>query len=395
MSKALGMRCVWGLCGVLAGVFGLAAESRAEVTSDTSGSIMVYPKVVYSGGRDTVIQLSNTSNNVVYAWCFYMDASPLNGRPRWDVTDFHVVLTKQQPTHWVVSQGRQVNNNDNFRNPVQDGAGLDPGAIPPVARGFMGELKCVQTDASGTPFGGNNLKGEAVLVTETGDVSKYNGLAITANPDLASDGDPYELLLNNTVFNDGEYNSCPDTLLVDHYSDGSSACGEEDGEECPVRPYITLVPCSQDFENLIPERVTVQFEIFNEFENVFSTSTTVDCWLMTRLADLDVGTGTCSISETPCANDASCLGGTGDLCSKPASVFSYGVLGTNTALTTIQPVGLHGGVIGIGEEQHFANGGTDSAWTAWNLHQSGTRYDATIDTEGGPRVDRIRITTPF
>lgn len=395
MSKALGMRFVWGLCGVLAGVFGLALAAQAEVTADTSGSIMVYPKVVYSdGGRDTVIQLSNTSNNVVYAHCFYLNAAPLNGRPRWAVTDFHVVLTKQQPTHWVASQGRQVNNSDNFQDPVQDGAGLDPGAIPPVQEGFEGELKCVQTDASGTPFGGNNLKGEAVLVTADGDVAKYNALAITANPDLASDGDPQELLLNNTVLNDGEYNSCPDTIHIDHFADGTSACGA-DPELCPIRPYITVVPCAQDYENLLPENVTVQFVIVNEYEGRFSTSTTIDCWLSTRLADIDVGNGTCSLSATPCSRDASCPGGAGDFCMKPTSVFSATVLGSPTAYTTMQPVALHGGVIAIGEEQHFAEGGTDSAWTAWNLHQTGTRYDATIDTEGGPRVDRIRIPTPF
>ena len=396
MSKALGMRFVWGLCGVLAGVFGLALAAQAEVTADTSGSIMVYPKVVYSeGGRDTVIQLSNTSNNVVYAQCYYLNAALLNGRPRWDVTDFFIVLTKQQPTHWVASQGRQVNNNDNFMDPVQGGAGLDPGAIPPVQDGFEGELKCVQVDSSGTPYGGNDLKGEAVLVTEDGDVAKYNAIVITANPDLASAGDPQELLLNNTVFNDGEYNSCPNTILIDHFADGAAACDAEDPADCPIRPYITVVPCQQDFENLRPERVTVQFLVTNEFEEQFSTSTTVDCWLSTRLADIDVGSGTCTVSATQCARDENCLGGAGDFCAKSNSIFSRAVLGTDTAYTTMQPVDLQGGVIAIGEEQHFAEGGTDSAWTAWNLHQLGTRYDATIDIEGGPRIDRIRIPTPF
>ncbi len=297
MSKALGMRCVWGLCGVLAGVFGLALSAQAEVTSDTSGSIVVYPKVMYSDmGRDTVIQLSNTSNNVVYAHCFYVDARLLNGSRRWDVTDFRLVLTKQQPTHWVVSTGRQVNNSDNFSDPVQDGAGLDPGAIPPVQAGFEGELKCVQTDASGTPFGGNNLKGEAVLVTRAGDVAKYNALAVTANPDLASDGDPNELLLNNTEFNDGEYNSCPNTQMVDHFADGAPTC-DGDPSTCPIRPYITVVPCAQDFENLIPEEVTLQFEVINEFENVLSGSFSVDCWLNSRMADLVASNGTCSVSS--------------------------------------------------------------------------------------------------
>jgi hypothetical protein len=329
----------------------------------------VYPKVLYSdSGRDTVIQLSNTSNNVVYAHCFYVDARLLNGVQRWDVTDFRLVLTRQQPTHWVVSSGRQVNNSDNFSDPVMDGAGLDPGAIPPVQEGFQGELKCVQVDASGTPFGGNNLKGEAVLVSTAGDVSKYNALAVTANPDLASDGDPNELLFNNTEFNDGEYNSCANTIMIDHFADGADTCSGDD--VCSVSPYLTVVPCQQDFENLIPESVTLQFEVVNEFENIFSTSTTADCWLDSRMVDIDGG------------------GETG-------SIFSFAVLGTNTAFTRMTPVDVDGGVMVIAEELHSAEGDTDSAWAAWNVHQSGTRYEATIDVEGGPRIDRVRIPTPF
>jgi len=416
MSKALGMRCMWGLCGVLTGVFGLALTARAEVTSDNSGSIVVYPKVMYSGmGRDTVIQLSNTSNNIVYAHCFYVDARDSFGRPLWQATDFRLVLTKQQPTHWVVSAGRRMNNGDNFETPTSDGAGLDPGAIPPVQDGFMGELKCVQTDASGTPFGGNSLKGEAVLRTLAGDVSKYNALAIIANPDLASDGDPEELLLNNTEFNDGEYNSCANTIMIDHYADGtSSGCPDDvcetntcsvsgDGcttdedcrpSDCPIRPYLTVVPCQQDFENLIPERVTMQFSIINEFEVVFSTSTTVECWLNTRMADIDVGNGTCTDTGTACASDSDCNGGV-DLCSKPTSVFSHGLLGTDTAFTRMTPVGLDGGVIAVGEEQHYSAAGANSAWAAWNLHQSGTRYEATVNLDGGARVDSIRIPRRF
>ena len=78
MSKALGMRCVWGLCGVLGSVLALASVARAEVSTDVSGSVLVFPKVVYDGntlldnglnGRDTVIQISNTSNNLVHAYC--------------------------------------------------------------------------------------------------------------------------------------------------------------------------------------------------------------------------------------------------------------------------------------------------------------------------------------
>src|SRR5262245_8979692 len=77
MSKALGLRCVWGLCGVLASVLVVPSLTRAEVTSDLSGSVVVWPKVVWTGNnsdsdidRDTIIQLTNTSNQLVHVWCF-------------------------------------------------------------------------------------------------------------------------------------------------------------------------------------------------------------------------------------------------------------------------------------------------------------------------------------
>ncbi len=419
MSKALGMRCLWGLCGVLAGAFVFASTARAEVTSDLSGSILVYPKVLWTGldGRDTVIQLSNTSNNVVHAHCFYVDAREVSGRPLWQVTDFRLILTKQQPTHWVVSEGRRVNPFDSFPGPQLDigGAGLDPGAIPPVPAGFQGELKCVQADPSGTPFGGNSLKGEAVLRTAEGDVSKYNALAILANSDLASEDPADELLLNNTPFNEGEYNSCANTLMMDHFTDGAPALCQADVCEddgmcsvsntpctsnaqcdpvtCPVRPYLTVIPCAQDFEDVIPSTVTMQFEIINEFENVFSQSTSVTCWRDFRLADLDSPSGTCQGTVTSCQEDADCTAPA--LCDKPLSVFSFAVTGTATAFTRITPVDLHGGIMAIGEELYYATGATDSAWAAWNLHQSGTRWDATVNLNGGPVIDAIEIPGRF
>ena len=69
------------------------------------------------------------------------------------MTDFNIWLTKQQPTHWQVSTGRFINPNDDC---IENGrivpsadcadAGIDPGAIPPTARGFTGELKCIEVD---------------------------------------------------------------------------------------------------------------------------------------------------------------------------------------------------------------------------------------------------------
>jgi hypothetical protein len=416
MSKALGMRCVWGLCGVLMSVLALASVTRAEVSTDVSGSVLVFPKVVWTGipetagapSRDTVIQISNTSNNMVHAHCFYVNAQSVNGRPLWQVTDFTIWLTRQQPTHWVASEGRPVNPADGFG---QDGSGLDPGAIPPVPPGFEGELKCVQIDASGTPFGGNNLKGEQLIRANDGDVSKANALAILANPDLAG-GDPANVLtLDNSPLHDGEYNSCPNTWMLDHFVDGAQDQVVEslnpvwcEDDECPIRTYLTLIPCTQDFENQVPASVTVQFAIVNELEQVFSASTTVDCYKTFRLADVDAPTGRCSGDGDPCLTDYECIEKGDGFCDK-ASVFSLGNLGTGTAFTRITPVDLDGGVLTVAEELHYNNltiGGkqiSNQAAAAWNPQATGSRYDATDPNnggpDGGPVVDQITIPQGF
>lgn len=421
MGKALGKRGIWSLCGVLAGVLMTTAAAKAEVTSDLSGSVVVWPKVVSNELRDTVIQLANTSNNLVHVHCFYVDASPLfpdqpphpifNPR-RWQETDFLLWLTRQQPYHWVASQGRTVNPTD---DPGEDGYGLDAGAVPPVSPGFEGELKCVQIDASGIPFGGNNLKGEAVIRRIDGDVSKYSAVGILANPDLANAEPSRELRLDNTEGADGEYNSCPNTLLLNHFTDGApdptlgeGFCGGSDEDNtCPIRTELTLVPCSQDFENQIPSTVTVQFAIFNEFEQEFSASTSVECWENFSLGDVTAAQGFCSgigsgvgagAGAPTCGNDEDCRDIDAGFCVKNG-VFSYSVLGTTSAYTRIQPVDRDGGVIGIAEERHLTPAAADpgedptagSSAAAYQLQQEGTRFDATVDTEGGPVVDTIVI----
>lgn len=412
MSK--GMRCLFGIGGALIGAWALASGARAEVSADVGGSVLVFPKIEYDGGatsdaRDTIIQIANRSNNMVHAHCFYVNGQLLNpdqppgpyNPPLWQVTDFYLWLTKQQPTHWEISQGRQVNASDSFGT---DGAGLDPGAVPPVPAGFQGELKCVQVDSGGNPYGGNDLQGNAVLRRADGDVSKYNALAILANPDLAPAAPANELLLDNSPLNDGEYNACPNSWLIDHFADGADnpvleslnpiECADD---HCPIRTYLTLVPCSEDFENNLGSSVTVQFKIFNEFEVPFSTSTTVACYLTTRLADIDAKTGKCTGDGSVCVSDEQCIAIDMGFCSKN-SVFSATNLGTATAFTTITPVDLDGGVLAVMEQLDYNNRTTgagdqftNSAWAAWNPQNEGNRYDETAGEPGGPVIDVITV----
>jgi hypothetical protein len=213
------------------------------------------------------------------------------------------------------------------------------------------------------------------------------------------------------VFPASSHNSCPQTTLLNHFVDGAANPVIEslnpiwcNDDECPIRTYLTLVPCNEDFENNQPSTVTVQFAIVNEFEEIFSTSTSVTCYRTFRLADVDATTGKCSIDGDTCLTDDQCIATDDGFCEK-SSVFSLGRLGSSTAFTRITPVGLDGGVLTYAEEVHFnnlrvtGNQTTNRAWAAWNPQATGNRYDATSPDQGGPPdgpvVDKITIPQSF
>lgn len=403
-----------GLCGFAVALGMLATTAQGIVTTERGASILAFPKVLATS--DTIIQITNISNNMVHARCFYVDASPdFFGNPKWQVTDFTIWLTKQQPTHWQVSTGRFINPNDNC---IVNGkivpstdcadAGLDPGAVPPVPEGFVGELKCVEVDVADNPIGGNHLKGEATIKSDDGDVAKYNAVGIQGTDLAGATGN--ELLLNQPIAPPdedpvGQYDACPDVLLLNHLADGvtdpvvfefgaggrcdidgSSCQSDEDcGEgpclngaqvEDPVSGELalrsasitdlTLIPCTQDFENGQPAEVTVQFEIFNEFEERFSTSTPVVCWKSFFLFQVD----------SP--NDPD------------RSVFSFNRLGTTAAHTRIVPNPDGGAVIGVaGTTRADAQG--NLARVLVNIHMERDRFSAS----GGEVIDRITLSDLF
>jgi hypothetical protein len=129
---------------------------------------------------------------------------------------------------------------------------------------------------------------------------------------------------------------------------------------------LTLIPCTQDFENAIPGEVTVQFDIVNEFEQHLSTSITVVCWLNAFLFEID----------SP--NDPE------------RSVFSANVLGTTVAATRITPNPEDGAVIGVaGVTRADAQGNLTRA--ALNIHMEGDRFSGS----GGEVIDRITLSDLF
>lgn len=369
--------------------------AQAQVTTERSSSILVFPKVISDGTRDTVIQITNTSNSMVHAHCFYVNGAltfpdlppgPINP-PLWTEIDFDIWLTKQQPTHWVVSKGRLVNAADYpCSNTAQkngaatpggfpgDGfygcndAGLDPGRVPPVVEYFTGELKCIEVDPSGAPLSGNHLKGEATTTTfnvcspagfctlqtaactsdsdcdETVvDVAKYNALGVIGNENNDGDnvlclgGEPSEACPNGA-----EYDACPQFWIANHFSDGAPNPTVEDGD---VHTTWTIVPCTQNFETQAPETVTIFIETWNEFEQAFSSFATVTCWDELELSEINPVT------------------------------FSYDALGTAFAQTRLRPSAQTSSGFMMVQSEAYSSDDDDGviATADVNLHVEGER----------------------
>jgi hypothetical protein len=392
-----------GLCVVAVALGMTASSAYGNASTGEGSSILAFPKVLADGTSDTIIQITNISNNMVHARCFYVNAAPdqFTHQPIWQVTDFVIWLTKQQPTHWQVSAGRfenpadncQVNSKNQF---VPDSncanAGIDPGAIPTVPENFVGELKCVEVDVSENPIGGNHLKGEATIKTiATGDAAKYNAIGLQGTSLAGSTGN--QLLLNQPLGSTdevGEYDACPNVLLMNHFTEGvtdpfilaeglggtcsigaepcqgDTDCAEGTCENGPqildptthtialrsaILSDLTLIPCTQDFENSLPASATVQVEIYNELEQRFTTSFTVFCWEDQFLFQL-----------------------AGSPNNPLNSVFSFATVGTTVAHTRIIPVS--GAVLGVlGTTRADSQG--NLARVLDNIHMEGDRFTGT------------------
>ncbi len=384
-----------GLLVIVVASLALAGVATADVSTERSGSILVFPKIIANASRDTIIQITNTSNSLVRAHCFYVNAAPSDVPPfdpLWIEVDFNITLTRQQPTHWVVSTGRRVNPFDAVCDSSGvtncNDAGFDPGLIPPVVPDFMGELKCVEVDDSGAPLAGNHLKGEATLVTrDNGDVSKYNAIAVLGSE---NNGDGLLVLGGGQCVGDGgaqgavcssdddcgdaapcapEYNGCPQTWILNHLASGAPDPAIENlgGGPSHVETELTVVPCTQNYETQVPTEVRLQMLTYNEFENVFSFSFAVKCW-----ANVDLG----SLGSTP-------LTFLGQLAGQSPSSFPLGTMFLQTRFRSVPNTPY--GVMMVAEEFHTDEAG-QTASAAVNLHIEGERTTPDVITIPGEQI---------
>lgn len=373
--------------------------AAADIRSDEAAAIVQWPSVIYwdepgAFVMDTIIQMSNTSADPVSVWCFYenanahctntgivctaaadcCDATAGCGicMPEWNETDFHVNITPRQPVGWLASEGAAgydaVPPKD-FGTFALSGVGQNVGPkgssnagsrVPGVPEEpFNGSLRCIAVDAAGIPIDSNVLKGESTLVfistVTPGDsapiqVAKHNAIGVQAIPGMVDTDNV--LCLGGDVSTEcpdgAEYNGCPGVLILDHFFD--FAVNPVMNEQ--VTTDLTLIPCSQDYLRQAPGASVVQYLVFNEYEQRYSTSRPIQCKERRQLSEIDT--------------------------TQPGrSIFSAGVAGTLTGQTRIQgvnPLG-NGGILGVATETHGLGpeGLASGDYAEFNLHFQGSR----------------------
>jgi len=355
----------------IAGVLGVALSSHVALAdtyvSDQSAALVVYPAIATGLGVDTEIQLSNTSTQLAAVQCYYVnvvgrcslsdapciDVGQIHTEcpssldlclPQWVETDFRIYITGRQPLAWRVSEGLQANDlpldGVGFRGPtgeINASSRVPPLGDPSDGSLGAGELKCYVVNGDGTPSDRNVLKGEATFVNlaANGDAAKYNALGFRAI-EGAGNGDN-QLVLGGEG---AEYDGCPAVLILNHFFDGAI---DPATEAQAFLSFLVLTPCTENFVNQIPSRVTAQYLVFNEFEQRFSTSAPVDCFFFSLLSLID--------TTDP-----------------ERSIFSAGVAGTISGQTRIR--GVNGGLTGIALESAI---GVGFSTDATNLHVQGER----------------------
>jgi len=425
------------LSGLLVGLAvlalaGVRAQAQPEISSTEPGSIVVYPKVIADGTRDTIISLTNTTNLMAYVHCeatnglgtcsnspdpanqvYYCNsdiecvnvldpegATLANVGPceiPCPSSDFELVLTAHQPTFWRVTTGRVQDpalSSGGMCTPIGNsqfcpGFFLAPvnnqgaGANVPGLSGFRGELRCFQVDQTGSLLAGNALKGEAFIEAVgddgagTGLLSGYNSVNIQG--DASPDGNVANL--------DGvEYARCPSALTFNHLRPG----GSDPISGADVDVEFSFAPCT--FSPTFATVVRVAFDTIDELEVAQSGGDQRACWanyrgsltggMNTRTTDYlrsiarASQTGNCTAGSAvgfSCTADSHC--GKGGLCFNNSCVSGEStgmVCATDAGCGVGGDCGPPSGVLGVAE--HFYTDESPTPGTSADLaHQLGIR----------------------
>lgn len=345
--------------GVVAALLA-AAGAGAATTSDHPAAILVYPEVRITEDLDTHIQLTNAAAELIDVRCFYelteMDCVGGQDGESCDVEPvtcsgacaeqhrrlpFHVRLTSHQPLAWRASLGLADAPLDGVERTGPDGQSNRTTYVPPLGDGpVAGVLRCAVVDgATLAPRPLDALVGQATVAGSTagdGDGALYRAIGAPALG--AGDGDDVLSLGGSPA----EYAGCQTANVLEHFfSGGPLTTGAITAE---VATDLVLTTCGSTAEE--PTRTVVQFLVYNEFGQRFSTSRQVAGRLARPLAAIDT--------------------------SEPArSIFSVNVAGTLGGRTEVASYG--GGMHALAFERHRDRATNRVTTAAIDVHRAGER----------------------
>jgi hypothetical protein len=251
-----------------------AVLATDHITNATQkGSLLIFPKIDISEGRDTIVQISNDFYRTVHVKCYWVDAQQ-------NIQDFQFPLTPNQPVWLRASDGRGTGYYDDVSNPI---------TAPPFT-GPVGELKCWAVSANGREqISWNHLYGNAIIYSFVdGSAYEYNSWGFqTRGIALGSKvGTGGTMILSGR---DKAYDACPKYLLANFFANQRL---EANGRQQPIdlsngsaffyvnKTDLTIVPCIQDLrQDRIPTCTKIKFDIWNENETKYTGAyQCIKCW---------------------------------------------------------------------------------------------------------------------
>ncbi|MBW2072552.1 MAG: hypothetical protein JRI89_15025 [Deltaproteobacteria bacterium] len=254
---------------LIAGVWSLGFAAQNVANTSQKGSLLIFPKIVTAGERDTVIFISNDYYRPVWIKCYWVDSKQ-------DIEDFMFKMTANQPVWFDAKDG------------------LGSVDVPPFNFGTgYGELKCwAVNDAGSDQISWNHLFGTAKIIDfEYGVAVEYNSWnfiarGVTRGQKVGTGG---ELVLSGAA---GAYDACPKYLLFNFPAVGQSNTIEKPDGYLTFLDYdLTVVPCKQDLrQDRVPTFTKLRFNIWNNDEVKYTGAyACMKCWYESFLSDLSAG----------------------------------------------------------------------------------------------------------
>jgi len=251
-------------CALMAATLSVPAFAVDKGNHSQKGSLLVFPKIDVSEGRETLVRIENGFFRPVLVQCYWQNGTKYN-------ESFQFELSANEPKLIFASQYFPTS--------------VGPNPLPaPNGEDYthVGELKCWAVTKDGTDkLSWNHLMGTATIVDVPSNTSwAYTAAAFRCLANLTegalcdeAGGLPGRLALDGT-----EYEYCASKLSIGFSPKGSvrGAFGQSD---------LTVSGCTQDFrQDATPHYTKLQFDVWNANENRFDGAyQCIDSWWETPL----------------------------------------------------------------------------------------------------------------